>query len=136
MQALGERHSIGVELAVRLEPFALAALLARVAGNGVKVVLVETANRFARDLIVQLPEGDNTRQREGRSEKAEVDPGPICFGVPGQRENAVQHPKARDQPHNNPDEIPRRLVNRPDGLIHRTADACHQHYQDTNERRA
>jgi DNA invertase Pin-like site-specific DNA recombinase len=30
-----------------------AALLARVAGNGVKVVIVETANRFARDLIVQ-----------------------------------------------------------------------------------
>jgi DNA invertase Pin-like site-specific DNA recombinase len=28
-------------------------LLARVAGNGVKVVIVETANRFARDLIVQ-----------------------------------------------------------------------------------
>jgi DNA invertase Pin-like site-specific DNA recombinase len=28
-------------------------LLARIAGNGVKVVIVETANRFARDLIVQ-----------------------------------------------------------------------------------
>ena len=28
-------------------------LLARIAGNGVKTVLVETANRFARDLIVQ-----------------------------------------------------------------------------------
>jgi DNA invertase Pin-like site-specific DNA recombinase len=28
-------------------------LLTRVAGNGVKVVIVETANRFARDLIVQ-----------------------------------------------------------------------------------
>ena len=30
-----------------------AALLARVAGNGVKVAIVESANRFARDLIVQ-----------------------------------------------------------------------------------
>ena len=30
-----------------------AALLARAAGNGAKVVIVETANRFARDLIVQ-----------------------------------------------------------------------------------
>ena len=30
-----------------------AAHLARVAGNGAKVVIVETANRFARDLIVQ-----------------------------------------------------------------------------------
>jgi DNA invertase Pin-like site-specific DNA recombinase len=30
-----------------------AALLTRIAGNGVKVVIVETANRFARDLIVQ-----------------------------------------------------------------------------------
>jgi hypothetical protein len=33
-----------------------AALLARIAGNGVKVVIVETANRFARDLIVQETE--------------------------------------------------------------------------------
>jgi DNA invertase Pin-like site-specific DNA recombinase len=30
-----------------------AALLARIAGNGVRTILVETANRFARDLIVQ-----------------------------------------------------------------------------------
>ena len=30
-----------------------AAMLKRIAGNGVRVILVETANRFARDLIVQ-----------------------------------------------------------------------------------
>jgi DNA invertase Pin-like site-specific DNA recombinase len=30
-----------------------AAMLERIAGNGVRVILVETANRFARDLIVQ-----------------------------------------------------------------------------------
>jgi len=30
-----------------------AALLARIAGNGVRTVIVETANRFARDLMVQ-----------------------------------------------------------------------------------
>jgi DNA invertase Pin-like site-specific DNA recombinase len=30
-----------------------AGLLARIAGNGVRIVIVETANRFARDLIVQ-----------------------------------------------------------------------------------
>jgi DNA invertase Pin-like site-specific DNA recombinase len=30
-----------------------AAMLARIAGNGVRTILVETANRFARDLIVQ-----------------------------------------------------------------------------------
>ena len=30
-----------------------AAMLNRIAGNGVRVILVETANRFARDLIVQ-----------------------------------------------------------------------------------
>jgi hypothetical protein len=30
-----------------------AALLERIAGNGVRLILVETANRFARDLIVQ-----------------------------------------------------------------------------------
>ena len=30
-----------------------AALLARIAGNGVRTVVVETANRFARDLMVQ-----------------------------------------------------------------------------------
>jgi DNA invertase Pin-like site-specific DNA recombinase len=30
-----------------------ASLLARIASNGVRVILVETANRFARDLIVQ-----------------------------------------------------------------------------------
>ena len=29
------------------------ALLAQIAGNGVRVIIVETANRFARDLIVQ-----------------------------------------------------------------------------------
>ena len=28
-------------------------MLARIAGNGVRCVLVETTNRFARDLIVQ-----------------------------------------------------------------------------------
>jgi DNA invertase Pin-like site-specific DNA recombinase len=30
-----------------------AAMMARIAGNGVRTILVETANRFARDLIVQ-----------------------------------------------------------------------------------
>ena len=30
-----------------------AAMLAAIAGNGCKVIIVETANRFARDLIVQ-----------------------------------------------------------------------------------
>ena len=30
-----------------------AALLARIAGNGVRTIIVETANRFARDLMVQ-----------------------------------------------------------------------------------
>ena len=29
------------------------ALLARIAGNGVRTIIVETANRFARDLMVQ-----------------------------------------------------------------------------------
>jgi DNA invertase Pin-like site-specific DNA recombinase len=33
--------------------FAAAALLARIAGNGVRTIIVETANRFARDLMVQ-----------------------------------------------------------------------------------
>jgi uncharacterized protein YjeT (DUF2065 family) len=28
-------------------------MLQRIAGNGVRVIIVETANRFARDLIVQ-----------------------------------------------------------------------------------
>jgi DNA invertase Pin-like site-specific DNA recombinase len=31
----------------------LAALLERIRGNGVRVIIVETASRFARDLIVQ-----------------------------------------------------------------------------------
>jgi hypothetical protein len=35
MQALGKRDSIRVELVVRLAAFALSALLARSAGNGV-----------------------------------------------------------------------------------------------------
>jgi DNA invertase Pin-like site-specific DNA recombinase len=30
-----------------------AAMLARIAGNGVRTIMVETANRFARDLMVQ-----------------------------------------------------------------------------------
>lgn len=30
-----------------------AAALARIAGNGVRIIVVETANRFARDLMVQ-----------------------------------------------------------------------------------
>ena len=30
-----------------------AAMLERIAGNGVRIIIVETASRFARDLIVQ-----------------------------------------------------------------------------------
>jgi DNA invertase Pin-like site-specific DNA recombinase len=33
--------------------FGFAALLARIAGNGIRTIVVETANRFARDLMVQ-----------------------------------------------------------------------------------
>jgi hypothetical protein len=32
-----------------------AAMMERIAGNGVRTIIVETANRFARDLIVQEP---------------------------------------------------------------------------------
>ena len=44
-----------------------AALLARIAGNGVKVVIVETANRFARDLIVQETGHKNAPQPRDRT---------------------------------------------------------------------
>jgi len=38
---------------VRIEPSGFASMLERIASNGVRVVIVETASRFARDLIVQ-----------------------------------------------------------------------------------
>ena len=38
--------------AIDLRP-GFAAMLTAIAGNGVRVIIVETANRFARDLIVQ-----------------------------------------------------------------------------------
>jgi hypothetical protein len=74
--------------------------------------------------------------KRAAGEKADVNPGPTRFVVLRQRKSAAEQPKARDQPQNNPDEVARRVVSRPDGFILRAADASHQHYQDANEQRA
>ena len=48
-----------------------AAMMERIAGNGVRTIIVETANRFARDLIVQetgyaMLKGERHRADRGR----------------------------------------------------------------------
>jgi DNA invertase Pin-like site-specific DNA recombinase len=53
-----------------------AALLERIAGNGVRTIIVETANRFARDLIVQ--ETGHKKLRELGIELVAAD-SPDCF---------------------------------------------------------
>jgi len=53
-QLMGEFYDAAVSGADPLDARpGFASLLARIASNGVRVILVETANRFARDLIVQ-----------------------------------------------------------------------------------
>ena len=54
IEIVGEEYDAAVSGADPLEARdGFVALLSRIAGNGVRTILVETANRFARDLIVQ-----------------------------------------------------------------------------------
>jgi DNA invertase Pin-like site-specific DNA recombinase len=54
IEIVGEEYDAAVSGADPLEAReGFVALLARIAGNGARTILVETANRFARDLIVQ-----------------------------------------------------------------------------------
>jgi DNA invertase Pin-like site-specific DNA recombinase len=54
VEVVGEEYDAAVRGADRLEDRAgFVALLSRIAGNGVRTILVESAHRFARDLIVQ-----------------------------------------------------------------------------------
>jgi DNA invertase Pin-like site-specific DNA recombinase len=54
VEVVGEEYDAAVKGADRLEDRAgFVALLSRIAGNGVRTILVESAHRFARDLIVQ-----------------------------------------------------------------------------------
>jgi DNA invertase Pin-like site-specific DNA recombinase len=54
IEVVGEEYDAAVSGADPLEAReGFVALLSRIAGNGARTILVETANRFARDLIVQ-----------------------------------------------------------------------------------
>jgi DNA invertase Pin-like site-specific DNA recombinase len=54
IEIVGEEYDAAVRGADRLEDRAgFVALLSRIAGNGVRTILVESAHRFARDVIVQ-----------------------------------------------------------------------------------
>ena len=63
IEIVGEEYDAAVSGADPLEAReGFVALLARIAGNGVRTILVETANRFARDLIVQETGWNAARQ--------------------------------------------------------------------------
>jgi hypothetical protein len=56
-----DKRTLVASLAPRVERKGFAAMLARIEGNGVRVVLVETASRFARDILVRRPAGGSSR---------------------------------------------------------------------------
>src|SRR5713101_6343876 len=90
------------------------------------------------NILVQspLPDGNGACQCERREREAEIDPGPVAFGILRQHEKVGQNPEAGDKSQSHPDKVAERVEHGPNGLALRSADPHRDDEESAHENRA